>query len=160
MWLLLNWRVWAAVTLAVFLAGTHWKAYTAGKRTIQTQFTAYIAEEKVLQSAATETARLRERSITDTLRTSYDAYNVLKNSRIADSKLASSSLQQLEATAASHPGGNTTTSSGVDVPSPYRELFLSCSRTIQTMAEEADGISVRLLGLQNYVSAIREKSIK
>jgi len=33
--MLLNWRIWAAVMVAIFLAGTHWKAYHAGKAEVQ-----------------------------------------------------------------------------------------------------------------------------
>lgn len=29
--LLLNWRVWAVASIAIFLTGTHWKAYNVGK---------------------------------------------------------------------------------------------------------------------------------
>ena len=36
--LLLNWRIWAAAGLALALAGTHWKAYTGGKRTVQDEW--------------------------------------------------------------------------------------------------------------------------
>lgn len=155
MWALLSWRVWAGVAVAVALAGSHWKAYVSGKNTVRSEFNAYVAEEKMLLAAAAETARMRERSINNTLRASYDQYNTLKSIRAADVKSAASGLRDLEATVASSRGTDTTTPSGVDEPSPYKELFLTCSRTLQSMAEEADGISNRLSGLQDYVKAIK-----
>lgn len=155
MWALLSWRVWAGVVVAVALAGSHWKAYVSGKNTVRAEFNAYVAEEKMLLAAATETARMRERSINNTLRASYDQYNTLKSSRAADVKSAAGGLRDLEATVASSGSTDTTTPSGVDGSSTYKELFLTCSRTLQSMAEEADGVSNRLSGLQDYVKAIK-----
>jgi len=154
--LLFNWRVWAAVGVSVLLASTHWKAYVSGKRTIQAEFTAYVAEEKVLLAAATETARLRERSINTTLRQSYDQYNTLKSSIRADAKSASSQLQQLEATVTATPGcSDPSTPGGVDATTPFRELLLACTKSLSELAEEADEIAARLQGLQGYVRSIK-----
>jgi hypothetical protein len=156
MWmsLLFNPRVWAAVVVSIALAGTHWKAYTAGKKTVQQQFNAYIAEEKVLLAAATETARLRERSINNTLRQSYDQYNTIKNRNSTDAKSASDKLQQLEAALAGISRScNTPSTGGADATSLIEELFISCTRSLRDMAAEADGISSRLQGLQGYVKS-------
>jgi uncharacterized surface anchored protein len=158
MWIgmLFNPIVWVALSLAVVLAGTHWKVYTAGKKTVQAEFTAYIAEEKVLFAAATETARLRERSINNTLRQSYDQYNTIKNSNSTDAKSASDKLQQLEAAlAGTSRSCNTTTTGGADATSLIEELFISCTRSLRDMAAEADGLSARLQGLQGYVRSIK-----
>ena len=38
MWALLNWRIWAAVALAIGLAASHWKVYNLGKQVVQTKW--------------------------------------------------------------------------------------------------------------------------
>lgn len=48
---LLNWRIWAAVMVAIFLAGTHWKAYTAGQKSIQAEWNAEKVEQSRLSIA-------------------------------------------------------------------------------------------------------------
>lgn len=53
---LLNWRVWAAVALAVALAASHWKAYHWGANTVQ-------AEWDAAQASADRAARAKEQSL-------------------------------------------------------------------------------------------------
>jgi hypothetical protein len=62
--LLLNWRVWAAVAIAVTLAASHWKAYSAGKASIRTEWNAQLLEvanqsRKLLEKTAADTAELQ-----------------------------------------------------------------------------------------------------
>jgi hypothetical protein len=155
MWALLSWRVWAGAIVAIALAASHWKVYVSGKNTVRAEFNAYIAEEKMLLSAAAETARIRERSINTTLRQSYDQYNTLKGIRAADVKSSAGRLRELEATIASNRSTDTPSNGGANDTSTYKDLFISCSRSLQSMAEEADGVSGRLSGLQDYVKAIK-----
>jgi len=155
MWTLLSWRVWASAIVAIALTVSHWKTYISGKNTVRAEFNAYVAEEKMLLAAAAETARIRERSINNTLKASYDQYNTLKGIYAADVKSATGGLRELEATVTSSGSTDTTTNGRANDTSTYKELFLSCSRSLQSMAEEADGVSGRLSGLQEYVKAIK-----
>ena len=43
---LMNPRVWLAITIAVFLAGTHWKAYNSGAASVQAAWDARIVFEQ------------------------------------------------------------------------------------------------------------------
>jgi hypothetical protein len=147
--------VWAGVIVAIALAASHWKVYVSGKNTVRAEFNAYVAEEKMLLAAAAETARIRERSINNTLRASYDQYNTLKGIYAADVKSAAGGLRELEATVTSSRSTDTSTNDRANDTSTYKDLFISCSRTLQSMAEEADGVSNRLSGLQDYVKAIK-----
>jgi hypothetical protein len=73
---LLNWRVWAAIALAMLLAGTHWKAYKVGGADLKAKH----AEEKL--ETAQQTLRILEKNTrvsmelqanSDTLRRNKDA---------------------------------------------------------------------------------------
>lgn len=152
--ILMSWKLWAGVVVAVFLAGTHWKAYKSGGRSVQMAFDMYIIEQKENMLAASEQARLREKSINNSLRESYDNYLVLKKRNSTVVTANTGSLQQLETTIANRPDPSPTTTSGTD-GATYRELFQSCARTLTSMAEEADGIAIKLLGLQEYIKATR-----
>lgn len=62
--LLLNWRLWAAAAIAVALAASHWKAYTAGKTSSQAAWNAERLEQanqsrKLLEKTAADTAELQ-----------------------------------------------------------------------------------------------------
>ena len=61
---LLNWRIAAALVVAIFLAGTHWRAYTAGKASIQSAWNVERLEQanqsrKLLEKTAADTADLQ-----------------------------------------------------------------------------------------------------
>jgi len=155
MFALLSWRVWAAVAVAVALAGSHWKAYTSGKHSVQVEFDVYVSEQKANMLDAEQKARIAEQQITAKLTKATNDYLALKKRNSSSAVAAAGQLQQLEATVANSPSPDTTPTSGVDGPSPYKELFLTCARTLTSMGAEADSIADRLSGLQNYVTSIQ-----
>lgn len=76
---LLNWRVWAAVSLAVLLAGTHWKAYTAGQKAVQAEW----VQEKEQQAAQTAATLAQAAIKTEALQSAADTLRRTKNAKIA-----------------------------------------------------------------------------
>ncbi len=65
---LLNWRVWAAVVIAMALGASYWKAYHLGANTVQTAWDA-------AQASADKTARAKEQALqaaADQLRKTHD----------------------------------------------------------------------------------------
>ncbi|OYQ41115.1 hypothetical protein CHU94_08375 [Rhodoferax sp. TH121] len=70
---LLNWRIWAAIALAVILAATHWKVYKVGQNEVQAKWTA----EKL--DTAQQTLRLLEKNT----RTSTELQDQADNTRRA-----------------------------------------------------------------------------
>ena len=76
---LLNWRVWAAVVLAVILAGTHWKAYKVGQSDIKAAWSAEKVEQGKQTVRLLENARLE----TDRLQAAANAQQKAKNVQIA-----------------------------------------------------------------------------
>lgn len=83
---LLNWRVWAAIALAVLLAGTHWKAYVEGGKSVQAKWDADKVEQleqtnKLQQEAAQATADLQAKA--DQLRRTKNAQIDRLNSELS-----------------------------------------------------------------------------
>lgn len=79
MTLLLNWRVWAAILIAVALASSHWKVYKVGQNEVQAKWSA----EKL--DTAQQTLRLlesRDRTTT-ALQDNADTLRRTKNAHIA-----------------------------------------------------------------------------
>ena len=75
---LLNWRIWATVIVAFFLADTHWKAYTAGKHTVEAKWNAERLD------VAKQTFRLLEQTTrtTTNLEAAADQLSKAKNATI------------------------------------------------------------------------------
>ena len=85
--LLLYWRIWTAAGLALVLAGTHWKAYTSGKKTVKAEWNIERLEigrqSRVLEDkAAKTTAQLQ--ADTDALRKTKNAQIAKLDARLVD----------------------------------------------------------------------------
>lgn len=90
---LLNWRLWAALAIAVFLAGTHWKAYRMGGTSVQAKWdreTLEVAKQSLkLSEEATRTTvglednatKLREDKNAQIAKLSADLYGTLERLR-------------------------------------------------------------------------------
>jgi hypothetical protein len=83
---LLNWRVWAAVALAVGLAASHWKVYKLGEQNVQAKWDAQSLE------VAKQSLRLSEEATRTTVDLEAKAQLITetKNAQIAatDARLA------------------------------------------------------------------------
>lgn len=138
---LLNWRVWAALVMAVFLAGTHWRAYTQGKKTVMTEWDSEklaIAEQsfKLAEQATRVTAGLQAKA--DTLRKT-------KNAEIeklgADLAYALDGLRDRPA----RPGaGSVPGDTGIGSGCTGRELYRPDGEFLTRLAARADRLRLDL----------------
>ena len=74
---LLNWRVWAAILVAVALAASHWKVYKVGQNEVQAKWTAEKLDTaqqtlRLLESRDRTTTALQDNA--DTLRRNKNAH--------------------------------------------------------------------------------------
>ena len=73
---LLNWRVFAAIFLALTLTATHWRAYTRGEKTVQAEWDTAKLQQTSAQLVAEQAARTKEQDLqttTDQLRKTQNA---------------------------------------------------------------------------------------
>jgi hypothetical protein len=151
---LLNWRVWAVLSLAVMLAASHWKAYTQGEKAMQSTFEAYKAEQVAQALEADQAVRIKEVALNQSLRSLTDAYIAEKNAHIAAAGRADDSLRQLQATLGSAATLDPATAIGADDLTRTRVVVGQCAATLAKVAEAADSLEDRLTGLQTYVKEV------
>jgi len=129
----MNIKLIAALILAVFLAGTHWKAYVSGKTAERTEWNMKTIKAN---DDARELERLNRQSKEIALenRTKELMANVAAadRARIAADSLRSASERSLQAATANH-------SACVISASTHAELFNHCQREYRSMAQTADG---------------------
>jgi hypothetical protein len=80
---LLNWRVWAAVMVAIALAASHWKAYKLGESGVTAEWNA----DKLAQ--AEQAAALKDAAAATTVSLQTDANNLRKTKNAQIAKLNS-----------------------------------------------------------------------
>lgn len=136
----LNWRIWAAIALAVGLTWTHYEVYKAGQNDVQVKFDIYKLEVEKASKAAIEQARTTEQEWNDKLNQERNnaTKREIKLRADADSSHAANDglRDQLSATArriAQGPKG-----SCPDAATAIGELLNSCSQRYQELGEIAD----------------------
>lgn len=154
MYWFLNWRLWAALVVAVFLAGTHWKAYTEGSKSVQAAWNAervQVANEKI---AAALQARKKEQDLNDKVRKVSNDYRNEKAAHDATAVQLNDSLRQFEIAngGASKDTASTTGANGTG--GLEQELLGNCARTLVLLGQEADRLEAKVIGLQAYITAI------
>jgi len=146
--LILNWRVIAALVVAVTLAATHWKAYIQGKTAVRTQMQAQVL-------ATEQAARAREHELIAARHQAEEAYAALKRSTQRAVAGAQSELGRLRDTLAQRQREATsdaTTEPGTHAAATTeRQLFGQCAETLAGVAQQADQLADQVSGLQSYV---------
>jgi hypothetical protein len=152
---LLNWRVWAAVALAMLLAGTHWKAYTAGQKNVQAEW----AQEKEQQAAQIAETRAQAAIKTEALQSAADTLRRTKNAKIAqlDADLADA-LDRLHNRPARPRASDLPTDTGAGDAArgcTGKELFKDDSEFLTRIAAEADKLRTNLKACYQQYEAAR-----
>lgn len=149
---LLNWRVVVALALAVLLAGTHWKAYTTGKKVTQAYWDAERAQLVQAALDAEKQARDKEAALNISVRKVQKDYDAIKKTNAALAAATADSLLDLQATIdsiapkdAAAPAG-THGAGGLE-----QELLGECARVVSILAASADRLESKVVGLQAYV---------
>ena len=152
---LLNWRVWAALCVAVALAGTHWKAYIAGQKNIHAEWTAdklqqAQASAQVLAAAARKTADLQIQAETN---------RKAKNAQIAAlNDDLSAALDRLQDRPARGGPGDVPGDTGTG-PAPGctgAQLYRGDAQFLARFAGRAERLRAELVECQAAHSAARE----
>lgn len=131
--LLFNWRIWAALALAVGLAASHWKAYHAGMSSVRAEWNAATVkaeqEARVIEQQRAEAAQKAQNEHTKQLQIAR---------RDADS--ARSDFERLRDTISAAPKASGDAACPADKRADtYRELFLESGQALSEMARACDG---------------------
>lgn len=152
---LLNWRVWAAVLVAVALAASHWKVYKVGQNEVQAKWTA----EKL--DTAQQTLRLLEKNTRTTTELQDQADNTrrTKNAHIArlDADLAAA-LAGLQNRSDRPSGANlpADTGAGPDTGCTGAQLYRSDSQFLTRESDRAQRVLADLAQCQAAYDSARK----
>jgi hypothetical protein len=149
-------RIAAAALVVVFLAGTHWKAYTRGEAHVQTQWDLDIAARTAQALEASEAARKVEQELTRQVETERGKYaQQLKNTRTV-AAAAGVGMRELQAALAGPAAAASASATArADDAARARVVVGACAREVQAMAALLDERNQQLIGLQAYVKAIK-----
>lgn len=149
-------RIAAAALVAVFLAGTHWKAYKTGQDAITAEWQADIAQRTAQALEASEAARKVEQELTRQVETERGKYaQQLKNTRTV-AAAAGVGMRELQAALAGPAAAASASATArADDAARARVVVSACAREVQAMAALLDERNQQLIGLQAYVKAIK-----
>jgi len=149
--LLLNWRFWAAIGLAV----SHWFVYHQGGLSERQKLLSYVNEQQTAHIAALETARATEQTLQLAKQKAEYAYQDLKK-KSADAAAGADSERLLLLSALDTARGatkDTTPSSGIDAD-PIQGILRESLGRYAEVAGDADKLADMVTGLQEYVRSV------
>ena len=156
--LLLNWRVWLVVATFVALSATGWKGYDLGKESVQSEFDKYKAEQVAQALKVDSDNRAKEQGMQLSLENLTNAYIKNQKTNSANAAAANDSLRQLQATISDPSSADSPASRSTDGRAGLeQELLGNCAATLVRLAQEADGLEARLVGLQTYIKGVVQK---
>lgn len=156
--MLLNWRLWAALAIAVALAASHWKAYSMGGAEYRARMAELQTEMLAKAATASEDARKIEQTMAAKLRKAQDDYAKLQKIN-ANNALALDRVRGDFETALNSRCANNPTAPGCTDGSGRleRELFANCATALGELGKTADRLETKVVGLQEYVKAVTQK---
>ena len=153
-YMILYWRVAAALAIAIFLIGSHWKAYRMGGNEVRAEWTSERLVQEKMALAASEANRQKEQVLNDKVRKVSHDYSREKAAHAAIAARLADSLRDLNAVIGSEATSNSTAIVGLDDLTRTRYVVGQCARQLAEVAEVADTTAIRLIGLQDYVKAV------
>lgn len=158
---LMNLRALAWIALAVALAASHGMAYKTGRAMVRAEWDKDIAQRTAQALQAEQDARAKEQALQaakQKLEVNYAAQK--KRDAVALSN-AQSELDQLRVTLSalsSTTGTDTGTSARIDGAGRLeRDILGHCAQSLTELAQEADRLETKLVGLQGYVRDVCQK---
>lgn len=150
--LLFNWRIWAALVVAVFLAGTHWKVYVAGKKTIQAEWDAekIILQQKAMKAA--EINRLKSIALGKEAERVDRELQEHKAARMVSDRVADDRLRDLNAALGRPTSDKASTPGGID--DPRDAIIGECAESVVRLDKTARRLVEKVSGLQGYVQGV------
>ena len=119
--------------IAVGLSASHWKAYTAGKKTIQTEWN---QATQLANDTARETERLnrilKEKAIEERTKKLVETAAASDRARLASDRLRSSSERSVQSARGNH-------AACLVAATAHAKLFGLCETEYRAMAKNADG---------------------
>lgn len=150
---MLNWRIWAAISLCVILAGTHWKAYRVGENTIQAQWNADKLQHEQATLKVSEAYRQKEQALQLSVERVKRDYSKEKQAHAATAAAHADSLRRLEGILDGIATTNPATAAGVD-DDPRLRIIAECAGTLVQMDAVVRVLAAQTGGLQKYASSV------
>ena len=150
---LLNWRIWAAVALAVFLAGTHWKAYRMGESTVQAKW------DKESLEVARQSLKLSEEATRTTVSLEDNAAKLREDKDEQISKLSAaldSNIERLRNRPERPSKGDMSKTPGTGSACSGASLYRQDAEFLIRESTRADAYRVQLAECQATYSAARK----
>lgn len=149
------WRITAALIVAALLAGTHWKAYVSGKKTVQTEWNEDIQKRTEQALEAERAARDQEQQLMAAKQKAEEAYVDQKRKAAVAAAGAKSELDRLR-DAINDRGDSSCTDPAAKprangITRLEQELLGQCAGALTELAAEADRLEAIIVGLQAYI---------
>lgn len=144
------WRITLAVIVAVFFAGTHWKAYKVGEKAVEAKYQARALE-------AERQAREREQALMVEKQKAEERYVEQKRKAESAAAGARTELGRLRSALADRGEVTSNPAAGPRVDGRAgleQELLGQCAAALVSMAAEADRLEAWIIGLQGYVKNV------
>ena len=149
---LLNWRVWAAIALAVGLAMSHAFIYRAGKATVRADWDKERLEQVQAAALASEARRMKERSLSLSNEGVTNAYVKEKAILVAAQRATDDKLRELQAALGDRSGVDSAPLGGAD--DPRDSIIDQCAGALVGLDKEAKGLALKATGLQSYARLV------
>lgn len=152
---LLDWRLWAAVLMAIAAAAGGWKCYTLGERHVQAEFDAYVAKQVEEELAAERAVRDREHDLQNRNQTVSTQYATLKTATgTAVLALDADRVSLMADAAAARRAASDTEASARAYAAIQEDVLDGCTRRYVAVAGEAQAESNKVTGLQSYINDV------
>lgn len=149
-------RIAAAIALALFLSGVYWKGHTSGAKSVQAEWDADVAQRTAQALEASETARKREQELSRQVETQRGKYaEQIKNTRTVAAAAGVGMRELQSALAGPAAAASASATARSDDAARARVVVGACAQTVQGLAALLDERNQQLVGLQEYVRAIR-----
>ena len=149
---LLNWRVWAALALAIGLAISHAFIYRAGKASVRADWDKERLAQVQAAALASEARRMKERSLSLSNEGITNAYVKEKAVLVAAQRAADDKLRELQATLGSGSGIDSAPLGGAD--DPRDTIIDQCASALVALDRDARGLALKAIGLQSYTREV------
>lgn len=150
-------RMWLAVLMAVGLSyGVgHWRGDSAGRALVRADWDKDVAARTVLALAAEQAARAKEQTLqANNAKVSAD-YEKQKASNRRLAVNLDDSVRQFQAALGNAASPNAAAAPGTHGTGGLeRELLGSCSKSLAELAQTADRLEGKVVGLQSYVAEV------
>lgn len=138
----------AVAVVAVFLAGTHWKAYRSGQEGVRLEWQADIAQRTADALQAEQAARAKEQELTAKVGKVERAYQDQKRATAHVAAAAGVGLRNLESALSRQSASSAATSSGID--DPRDTIIRECTGALVALDGDARRLADKTGGLQDY----------